>query len=416
MCGISGYAGVPIAKRQILTMALGVGIDRRGGHAAGYLAMRQDGSLDRGRTNKTWSTSDAGWMRTVWQSQLVAMHSRWATCGRKIEQHAQPFKVQRQRKTVLWGMHNGVISNASHSAHRHKREYTVDSLEMFELLADNQLEKIARLNGYGAVAYVLGEDMKHIRLCRMSDSANMCVARSLSGNSTIYASSPDILENAAEHAGIEIEKPWELETGKVYVIDSRGKLSVTEEVLLIGVDPPKRAWTRKLTEEDFDGDINPVTSLLAAAKQSYISTTARPHRLNPRRPASANGVTISNKHGYAMSEELAAQLDEDEKKWIQDQEERAAMHAGERPDRGMPREESGRPKRYIIIDGKKHQLRHKFNDDDFRTAGYRLNDEGDWYLDDAPMDADSAARSLGLDPNQARAWNLGAYRGERGEA
>jgi hypothetical protein len=408
LCGIAGFAGVPIAKRQILTMALGVGIDRRGGHAAGYLAMRQDGSLDRGRTNKTWSTSDAGWMRTVWQSQLVAMHARWATCGRKIEQHAHPFKVQRQRKTVLWGMHNGVISNASHSAHRHKRNYTVDSLELFELLADNQLEKIARLNGYGAVAYVLGEDMKHIRLCRMSESADMCIARGKDSSSTIYGSTPSIVVNAAEHSGIEIEDPWELETGKVYVVDSRGKLSVTEEVLLIGLNPPQRAWTRKLTEEDFDGEINPVTSLLAAAKQSYVSTTARPHRLNPRRPAGANGVTISNKHGYAMSETLAARLDEDEKKWIQDQEERAAMHAGERPDRGMPREEGGRLKRYIIIDGKKHMLRNKFNDDDFRAAGYRLNDEGNWYLDDAPMDADAAARSLGLDPAQARAWNLGS--------
>jgi Glutamine amidotransferase domain len=242
MCGIGGFGGIPIAKRQVLTLALGLGIDRRGGHSSGYLSIQHSGALERGRTTDTWSTADAGFHKSAWQGNLVAMHARYATCGSHSKTNAHPFKVQRKRKTVLWGMHNGIIWDAHGSAKKNGRDYTVDSLELLELLADREYDQIAGLSGYGTIVWVEAGDTKHVKICRMTENADMHIARNTEGHGTIYGSTAGIVNESAAHAGVTIEPPWEPDHGVVYQISTNGLVERTEEIITL---EPARVYTHK---------------------------------------------------------------------------------------------------------------------------------------------------------------------------
>ena len=233
MCGISGHAGIHPSRRKLLTIGLAMGIQKRGSHAAGYLSIDKNGTLERGRTDKAWMEDPKWSNRCADQGQTVMMHARHATCRNKGVEDAHPFEIKRNDKTVLWGMHNGVIYNADESAKAHGRELTVDSRELLELMADNEEEKIRKLTGYGVVAWIRAEKPHRMFMARMTASADMCMARvkdptmspvdGTEYNGTIFASTREILKYASALAGVELaEEPFELKNHVVYYVDHDG--------------------------------------------------------------------------------------------------------------------------------------------------------------------------------------------------
>ena len=116
MCGLSMVIMHPSwtkEQRIMLTLGLGEGIDNRGEHACGYVAIEEDKNISYARKKGSWMRARMRFIEKAANSQMLLMHSRFATCGKKDDpMNAHPFAIRRGGKVVLWGAHNGMISNA----------------------------------------------------------------------------------------------------------------------------------------------------------------------------------------------------------------------------------------------------------------------------------------------------------------
>ena len=172
MCGLSGFAGIKdLEARMVLTNHLGMGIDDRGGHAFGYVSV-ENGKHRLAKRIGTWERAAARFRFQAAVGEVCMMHSRYATCGsRDNVEHAHPFTIKRNGRTILYGAHNGVLQGTHTSAIKHGRKHTVDSRELLELLADNRLDEINQLDGYGVITYMRpgSSDVHVARLAKSSD-------------------------------------------------------------------------------------------------------------------------------------------------------------------------------------------------------------------------------------------------------
>lgn len=233
MCGLGGYIGIPRRSRLPFTAVMGYGIDYRGGHASGYTVVT-DSRVNVGKKLGEWSEASFKFLKSASAGHAAMHHARFATCGKRSVVEAHPFAVKRDGKTKLWGMHNGVLSGTYASAWRHKRDHSVDSLELFELLADGLHEEIAKeISGYGTLAWIESDQRDRIKLVRMTDSADLAVAKIEQGG-IVYGSTSHIVEAACEGAKLTI-KGWfdrHLKPGHVCYITAEGFYSTDERVRL----------------------------------------------------------------------------------------------------------------------------------------------------------------------------------------
>lgn len=212
--------GVPAERRFLLAVGLGSGIDKRGGHASGFVSLS-----DRINVNHkigAWGGASRRFMTEAVAGNITMMHARFATCGNKDDvRQAHPYTIRRNGRTVLWGAHNGQIWNAAASARAHNRPYTVDSRELFELLADDELEAIRGLDGYGVITWMT-PNSPTVKLARLADHSEIVVGRLAEGG-VAWASTYAILSDAAEFAGMTIKSTFKLdEIGRVYEIHPHG--------------------------------------------------------------------------------------------------------------------------------------------------------------------------------------------------
>lgn len=222
MCGLSGFAGINNKfSRFMLAINLGVGIDSRGGDAAGFVNIAKD-SFRYCKKLGTWGESKSKFLHSASNGELCMMHSRYATCGMKTIQEAHPFAIKRNGKTVLWGAHNGIIPDAWDSAKENNRNIDVDSQELFELIADNEIEKMQELSGYGVITWIEASSPNKIKLARLSEDSEICMVE-LEDGGHVWASTPKILDNALKEANLNAVADIELdEIGRVYEISNEG--------------------------------------------------------------------------------------------------------------------------------------------------------------------------------------------------
>lgn len=231
MCGLAGFSGLNIddGQKLLLTYALGIGADSRGGHSSGFISINGD-DIYTAKTVGPWQKAPNEFLIEASESQACVMHSRWATCGRKeaISQ-AHPFTIKRKGKTVLWGSHNGIIWDAWDSAKANKRKIAVDSQEIFELLADNELEQMQSLGGYGVIFFV--EPHKpFIQMARLSEDAEIKVVELENNGGYVFASTWPLLRHALQTVGLKAK--WDLnveEVGRVFEIHSNKMLASTRD-------------------------------------------------------------------------------------------------------------------------------------------------------------------------------------------
>ncbi len=254
MCGISGFAGIkdPIARINLVS-AMGLGIDNRGGDASGYVNVdRETGKIHHAKRVGTWFESKRKFQRRAALGDMCIMHARWATCGNKKSQdQAHPFEIKRKGQTLLFGAHNGVIYNARDSAKKNNREasYTVDSKELFELLADGDLEGITKLDGYGVITwYEPGSN--HVKMIRLSSHSEIVVV-SLKTGGIAWASTWDILQDALEFAELEAEYDFAVpDIGRIYQFRDTGVYKTSAEGIMFDSALPNsdspEDWEAKL--------------------------------------------------------------------------------------------------------------------------------------------------------------------------
>lgn len=220
MCGIGGYVNVtdPHARRM-LTFGLGLGIDARGGDAAGYVSIPDDGGTVRyGRVIGEFAEASPRFWRAASTGAISMLHARFATHqNAKDVRCAHPFALKRGGRTVLYGAHNGVMSSAYESAAEHGRHVTVDSLELFELLADEAHAEINQQNGWGVISWIRADDKRAIRLCVLSDGGSLYVCKTKCG-AVVYGSTKSIVDTALDMAEMTAAAHYKHETGAVYAI------------------------------------------------------------------------------------------------------------------------------------------------------------------------------------------------------
>jgi len=218
MCGIAGFVGItdPIQRLAFVTSA-GVGIDSRGGDASGYLSVdRKTGRLFHAKRVGTWLDSKRKFQKRVASGDMAMMHARWATCGdKKAQDQAHPFEIKREGRTKLFGMHNGCIWNAKESATANGRRFSVDSCELFELMADGDVEGIQDLDGYGVITWFV-PGTNYVNMVRLSSHSEIVVV-SLKTGGIAWASTWEILQDALEFAELEADYDFQVpDVGRIY--------------------------------------------------------------------------------------------------------------------------------------------------------------------------------------------------------
>jgi hypothetical protein len=234
MCGLSGFQieGMSKSDRALLVWMLGDGIDRRGGHAIGFVSVEPNGAQHVHRACGRWGDARTPFIMRAATGSTVMMHARYATCGAADDpNNAHPFTIKRGGKTVLHGMHNGVLYNARDFARANGRDYTVDSRELFELLGDEKIEDIGKIDGYGVIVWYEPARPGVVHLCRISDDGELAVAK-IKGGGIVWASTSKILKDALVACGMEVDMMYEVKPGHVHTVEN-GQLWITERKIEI---------------------------------------------------------------------------------------------------------------------------------------------------------------------------------------
>lgn len=226
MCGLAGHSGILDNRaRVVLTRELSLGIDHRGGHAAGFVSLSRS-RLRTGRVATTWAKAPGQFHGEAASGSIMTLlHSRFATCGLRTAEDAHPFKIVRDNRTI-YGAHNGVIDNADESAAANGRTIRVDSQELFELLADDDLDGFRKLSGYGAITWIDAADPSRVYLCRISEMGDL-EAYAIKGGGIVWGSTDSIIKTAIRAAGLDYTSTFDLKCGQVYEV-ANGRISVSE--------------------------------------------------------------------------------------------------------------------------------------------------------------------------------------------
>jgi len=232
--------------RVKLAGALGIGLDKRGGHAAGYVSLSSaDSGKGIGMARRAGKWGDSSWrfIRSAAAGEVAIMHARYATCGEKDNPlHAHPFAIRREGKTVLYGAHNGIVYGGRDTAKAAGREYTVDSRELFELLADGNIAAIQAMSGYGVINWVTPESGV-VRMARLSSNSDFaCVSLACGG--IAWASTMAILEEAVKHAETEpVSTLLAPDVGKVYTLTPEGICETGQTDLRVNMSEKRSSYS-----------------------------------------------------------------------------------------------------------------------------------------------------------------------------
>lgn len=279
MCGLAGFAGVSDYRNRLaLVWGLGMGIDGRGRDAAGFVSV-SDSRVTYRKTPGLWIDASEAFMHAAAEGNRVCMmHARFATCGRdrRSVDEAHPFAIRRNGHVKLWGAHNGQIWNARESAKRNRRPYRVDSEELFQLLADDDVAAIQDLDGYGVITWVEPSKPHVVKLAKLSSHADIHVA-SLVGGGIVWGSTETIVAEALDFADMRAESVIDIaDVGQVYEIREDWVYTTNRDGIRFDPKPSyspsaddywAEAWARWEAEAADDAEERELMRLEAMAEQ-----------------------------------------------------------------------------------------------------------------------------------------------------
>lgn len=224
MCGLAGFVGVKDqALRESLIVGLGSGIESRGRDACGFVSINDKDIVSYSRAIGPWTKMKNRFIRTAASGSVAMLHSRLSTCHNGSEyKAAHPFAIKRDNKTILWGAHNGIISNAFKLGLDANKKYDVDSQAVLDMLPEWDVDKLGSVHGYGVLTWIENADHSVINVMKITKGGDLVIAKTPEG--LIYASTWPILRTALEFAEIKCEGVWEnqIDAGVAYVISKDG--------------------------------------------------------------------------------------------------------------------------------------------------------------------------------------------------
>lgn len=222
MCGISGFHSVKDSEARFkLVSALGREIDQRGYAMAGFVASTEEDDLIFSRKQGSWKAASDEFLMSAAHGDMCMMHSRAPGFGAPVTD-AHPFPIVRDDEVVLWGAHNGNFNEAWTCAKEHNRPCTVDSQELFELIADKDWDLLNSYNGWGIAEWVTADNIREVKLSRLSQYSDL-VAVSLNEGGTVWASTWQILKDGLRAANLTVKDQYIInDVGRVYVVNEKG--------------------------------------------------------------------------------------------------------------------------------------------------------------------------------------------------
>jgi hypothetical protein len=144
MCGIAGYSCFDEYDNRLdITMTtLGLFMQERGRRSWGWT----DGT----QLVKSTGTLQSGWNSSFFGHPKAALHTRQPTVGAVTEDNSHPFEITGSAGKIV-GMHNGVIYNHDELQKKYERKCEVDSMHIFEHIANGM--PLDDVRGYGAIVY-----------------------------------------------------------------------------------------------------------------------------------------------------------------------------------------------------------------------------------------------------------------------
>lgn len=138
-------------------------------------------------------------------------HTRFATMGVKNIANQHPWKFEsKDGKNKLIGLHNGMIDNAYALNTIYNRKFEVDSMHIFQHIADGL--PLSDLQGYGAVVFYMNDKLYIGKF----QGGSMTLAMTDIG--WLWASTREAVVNACRMSGIGIVATYNLEDGKCFQI------------------------------------------------------------------------------------------------------------------------------------------------------------------------------------------------------
>lgn len=209
MCGIAGFCLSKMDRKCINSRALSrsllMRIVKRGMDATG-MAWEEDGQVYYAKEDLSAYNFAGAVDMLPRNAHNVILHTRWATKG-------SPSNNDNNHPIVLpdiVGVHNGHISNDDFlfDLYGFERVAEVDSEVIFHMLtADGDpLESLTFLEGRAAVAWIKVSEPDALHLARLSGSP-LAVGTTY-GGSLIFASTEELLQDAADRAKVKLDMVW----------------------------------------------------------------------------------------------------------------------------------------------------------------------------------------------------------------
>lgn len=233
MCGIAGWnrSKKSTLSNQQMTIILSILLSRmidRGEDSYGYYA---NGQIVKGLGPATYGVNPV----QLSSQENLMLHTRRASVGAKTIPNAHPWRVQN-----LVGLHNGGIANWSELNFKYNRTFDVDSMHIFEHLAQDL--PLSELRGHGAVVFVDETVSKDIQFISRFNEGQMAIMGigddEEEPTDVIFASTEAAIIHALDVAKVPAYFPYEVKQGVLYYIEN-GKLWHQDPLIRLSVAPPK---------------------------------------------------------------------------------------------------------------------------------------------------------------------------------
>ncbi len=243
MCGIFGWqfadtSTVRLSAKRSLACMLAMANDSRGHHSYGFSA---DGDLYHA-TGSITRMKRATLLRMSSASSLMA-HTRFATHGTVSKENCHPFTIG-----DVVGAHNGVISNHDALNKAYGRAHSVDSMHIFNHLADDI--PLDDIQGYGAIEYYYAGVPEAINLVRFN-GGELALAQGEWG--CAWSSEWKALHSSLRLAGLK-HIQIRCDENEVYFAQE-GKLWTFHDTIKVGKSKPS-SWYWKTHPLDAGGSLS----------------------------------------------------------------------------------------------------------------------------------------------------------------
>lgn len=215
MCGIFGFDKRTNAT-EFMTPALAIYMHERGRQSWGVTDGRQ--------VHKEPSDIIDSFEEKFYSPAIY--HTRAASVGEVTQGNAHPFTSVVGDLRVV-GVHNGHISNHSELDTRYKRNFSVDSMHIFQHLAERK--DVSELTGWGAVVWAETQICKpeappQIFMSRFNTQDLHVVKLDTKEGELVWASTKSAIEAAMQLAGLRPKYFYKIEERVKYLIGPDGRL------------------------------------------------------------------------------------------------------------------------------------------------------------------------------------------------